>query len=153
MRKVLFWVKKIGRFIFRNPHKRLTILIYFYTAVYRYRMLYWKSKRLEKSIGVRNKESSDCESEDVLKRAYYIGRLVEATARGTPWESKCLVCALTARKLLLAEGIATTLYLGVGKENDKMIAHAWLRCGQLYITGGNGSGYAAVTHFLCKPSV
>ena len=28
-----------------------------------------------------------------------------------------------------------------------MIAHAWLRCGQMYVTGGNGSSYAMVAKF------
>ena len=44
-------------------------------------------------------------------------------------------------------GIHSTLYLGVGKDEGKMIAHAWLRCGQMYVTGGNGSSYAMVAKF------
>ena len=28
-----------------------------------------------------------------------------------------------------------------------MIAHAWLRCGQIYVTGGDGQGYAVVAKF------
>jgi hypothetical protein len=43
--------------------------------------------------------------------------------------------------------ISSTLYLGVGKDNDQMVAHAWLRCGQLYVTGGNGSNYSMVAKF------
>ena len=66
---------------------------------------------------------------------------------GQEWESKCLVRAMTARKLLKEAGIHSTLYLGVGKDEGKMIAHAWLRCGQMYVTGGNGSSYAMVAKF------
>lgn len=58
-----------------------------------------------------------------------------------------MVRAMTARKILLKKGINSTLYLGVGKEDGKMVAHAWLRCGQLYVTGGNGTGYAMVAKF------
>ena len=40
------------------------------------------------------------------------------------------------------------MYLGVGlDENKKMIAHAWLRCGQLYVTGGDGHEYTTVACF------
>ena len=28
-----------------------------------------------------------------------------------------------------------------------MKAHAWIRCGKMYITGGNGAGYATVAKF------
>lgn len=43
--------------------------------------------------------------------------------------------------------ISSTLYLGCNIENGKMIAHAWLRCGKMYVTGGDGSGYAVVDMF------
>lgn len=59
-----------------------------------------------------------------------------ATIR-TPWESKCLVRALTAQRMLKKRDVYTTLYLGVGKDtNNKMLAHAWLRCGEFIMTGG-----------------
>lgn len=45
--------------------------------------------------------------------------------------------------------IKTTLYLGCKPdENGKIDAHAWLRCGEVYVTGGNGEGYAVVAYFL-----
>ena len=37
--------------------------------------------------------------------------------------------------------------MGVGLEDGKMIAHAWLRCGLLYVTGGTGQGYSTVAKF------
>ena len=81
----------------------------------------------------------------------YRGRIrlarVNRITEHTLWESKCLVRAMTARKLLKEAGIHSTLYLGVGKDEGKMIAHAWLRCGQMYVTGGNGSSYAMVAKF------
>ena len=39
------------------------------------------------------------------------------------------------------------MYLGCGTEDDKMVAHAWLRCGEMYVTGGDGEGYAVVSKF------
>ncbi|WP_051204843.1 lasso peptide biosynthesis B2 protein [Butyrivibrio sp. VCD2006] len=61
--------------------------------------------------------------------------------------------ALTAQKLLLEKGIESTLYLGCKEdETGKMVAHAWIRCGKAYVTGGNGAadGYAIVEKFRAR---
>ena len=39
--------------------------------------------------------------------------------------------------------------LGCKIEDGKMVAHAWLRCGEMYVTGGNGAEYAMVDKFYC----
>lgn len=81
----------------------------------------------------------------VLKVAYAVNRVCNRTR----WESKCLVRALTAQRLLRKKKIPSTLYLGCGLDDEgNMIAHAWLRCGRIYVTGGNGDGYAVVDKFL-----
>ena len=42
-------------------------------------------------------------------------------------------------KMLERRNIESTLYLGTAKDlNGKLIAHAWLRSGPLYITGKEG---------------
>lgn len=98
-------------------------------------------------MGERGVESELTEDMDNMKIAKRVGIHVNRITQHTMWESKCLVRAMTARKLLKQKGIHSTLYLGVGKEDGKMVAHAWLRCGQLYVTGGNGDGYAMVAKF------
>lgn len=143
-------LKKAYRFLKYGDKKWLTIKIIFYTAIYRFLILTMKAERLEKRIGIRGEQSEPTETEDNLRKAYWIGKRVCRIADHTPWESKCLVRSLTARKLLNEAKIPSTLYLGVGKEDDKMIAHSWLRCGELYVTGGNGANYATVATFLCK---
>ena len=76
-----------------------------------------------------------------------VKRAVECAAKRTPWESACLVRALTAKKLLNRRGLPCTLYMGVARDDSgAMIAHAWLRCGTVPVTGGDGSGYT-VTGF------
>ena len=65
----------------------------------------------------------------------------------TAWESKCLVRALTAQRLLKKKGIPSTMYLGCKMEEGNMVAHAWLRVGKLYVTGGNGESYSKVDRF------
>lgn len=137
-------------FLLHNHQKKRTAAVYGLTAFYRLQMLLIPSKILEKNWGEKGKESAEKETEEHYKLAYYISKEVNRVADRTPWQSLCLVRALTARHLMLRRGIPTTLYLGVGKdENQKMIAHAWLRCGEMYLTGGNGSEYATVAKF-CK---
>lgn len=67
----------------------------------------------------------------------------------TPWPSVCLPQAMTAKALLRRHGIPSTLYLGAAfNESKALMAHAWLRCGPLYVTGGPGhEHYGVVASF------
>lgn len=67
----------------------------------------------------------------------------------TPWPSVCLLQAITAKVLLRRRGIPSTLYLGATFDESKsLLAHAWLRCGPLYVTGGPGhEHYGVVASF------
>jgi hypothetical protein len=54
----------------------------------------------------------------------------------TFWDSKCLVRAIAAMRMLGRRKIASTLYLGTAKDkHGHLIAHAWLRSGPQIITG------------------
>jgi hypothetical protein len=35
----------------------------------------------------------------------------------------------------------------VKRDNGKMVAHAWIRTGEFYLTGGDGTDYAMVAKF------
>jgi tRNA pseudouridine-54 N-methylase len=65
-----------------------------------------------------------------------ISQAIRVMSRHTVWESQCLVRAIAAKKMLERRRIESTLYLGTARDQSgKMIAHAWLRSGPLYITG------------------
>lgn len=140
-------IRRIISFLTDNKDKWLTIQVYFYAAFYRACILLVPRPKLESMLGKRGEESPHEETIEHLRMAKRVGIHVNRVTTHTPWESKCLVRAMTARKLLEKRGVSTTLYLGVGKDNGKMVAHAWLRCGQLYVTGGNGETYAMVAKF------
>lgn len=74
-------------------------------------------------------------------RAKRIGRLVEQIANNTPWESKCLVQAMTAQILLKQLNIPHVMFFGLGKTDAKdpkpLKAHAWLTSDRIHVTGGN----------------
>ncbi|MDF1655422.1 MAG: lasso peptide biosynthesis B2 protein [Coxiellaceae bacterium] len=81
-----------------------------------------------------------------------VAKSIKAVAAVVPWQSKCLVQAMAAKQMLARRGVDTTLYLGVLKEGSDMKAHAWLRCGPLFITGGNGERtYTIVRTFYSQP--
>lgn len=128
----------------------MTLKAWVLSAYYRFQMINTDTKVLPQKWGVAGKESPDEVSLDEYRYAKKVAYSVNQVCGKTKWESKCLVRALTAQRLLAERNISSTLYLGC-RLNDKqnMIAHAWLRCGKMYVTGGNGSaqGYAIVEKF------
>lgn len=137
----------IKGFITSNPNKKITLAVWLYAAWYRFRIRFFPMKYLRRTFGAEGEESSEDGTEEEYRYAKLVSRYVNRSADKTPWESKCLVRALTAQRLLKKKKIANTLYLGVKTTDGKMLAHAWLRTGKLYVTGGNGEGYAMVAKY------
>nr|WP_281288266.1 lasso peptide biosynthesis B2 protein [Paenibacillus methanolicus] len=118
---------------------RLLVAIAFtLMGVFRFAILFIPFRHLARTMGRRNGNTPVSVERHTLMKAAKIGWAIERTSRFTPWESKCLVKALAGQTLLRVLRVPTTLYLGVSKdESNKMIAHAWLRCGELILTGAN----------------
>ncbi|MFZ2961149.1 MAG: lasso peptide biosynthesis B2 protein [Candidatus Ozemobacteraceae bacterium] len=71
-----------------------------------------------------------------------------AMSRRMPWKNKCFALAISAKMILRFRGIESTLYLGLKKGgSDDLDAHAWLRCGDFSVTGGDGTGFTSVSNF------
>lgn len=140
-------LKKIINFIKYNEHKRMTILTYIYSRKYKNQVWGAETKQLEKLWGKRGEKSESTDTVENYRYARKVSYCVNEVCGKT--KDKCLVRALTAQKLLSKKKIKTTLYLGCRPdENGNIDAHAWLRCGEVYVTGGNGEGYAVVAYFL-----
>lgn len=112
--------------------------------------------RLERLLGTRFAESPDVVADGHVRQAERIGRLVRSTSARVPWRSDCLPQAMTAKLLLRRRGIDSTLYVGAAFLDTKpgqpvpreLRAHAWLRCGSVYVTGGAGRRrFGAVVSF------
>src|SRR5690348_1002674 len=84
-------------------------------------------------------------------RAIHIGRIVEAAAARAPWRADCYPQALTARTFLELRRIPHVVSFGVRRDGDALIAHAWVRAGDVDVTGGNGSEYTEVGRFSWSP--
>jgi hypothetical protein len=81
-----------------------------------------------------------------------IARAVAVMSRHTPWENTCLVQAVAAKLMLRRRGIPSTLYLGVSKGEQGLVAHAWLRSGACILTGDAGrQRFTVISTFAEKP--
>lgn len=140
-------ITKLFRFVKYNRERYLSFQALLYSAVFRLQILCIKPKKLHKQWGIRGEESPTTETQEAYRYAARVAYAVSRVCDRTSWESKCLVRALIAQKLLAKKKISSTLYLGCGTEDGKMVAHAWLRCGEHYVTGGNGEKYAIVDKF------
>jgi hypothetical protein len=145
--KLISKIKVFSRLSFAS--KRLLFEALLYSAVARAVILLIPFKKYRKYFGRVNEETPL----DINREQYIVIRTVEwavkAVCLRTPWESKCLVQALTAQRMLKKREIASTLYLGVNKNvKDNLSAHAWLRSGQVYVTGGyNKDEFVQVAKF------
>lgn len=93
------------------------------------------SKVVEK-LSIQMAESSRISYEANQYKLRQVSESIEVASRNTFWQCKCLVRAIAAMKMLERRKMDSTMYLGTAKDDQgKLIAHAWLRCGNLYITG------------------
>ena len=152
MKKLMVLLRCLKKLLFEFSFedKILFTEAFILTGINRYKILHVPFSKLKIGLGEHNKESSSQASLEEYKVVRKIQNAVVNTSRYTPWESLCLVQSMTVQKMLTRRKISSTLYLGVNKDsNNEMKAHSWIRCGQIYVTGGNGTGYATVAKF-CK---
>jgi hypothetical protein len=73
------------------------------------------------SIGTALNDSAEVDS-----RVAMTAHLVSVAGWSGPLHPSCLAKSLTLRWLLMRQGIAADLRIGIRKENEKMAAHAWV---------------------------
>jgi hypothetical protein len=109
---------------------------------------------LARVLGLRQGQTPEEVRAETVARAAAVGWAIRAAASYLPWESTCLVRALAGAVLLRRSQIGGTLYLGVATETEAaegMSAHAWLRCGELVLTGeAERARYTPVASFVCR---
>lgn len=141
-------MSKLVKFI-KLPMKKKLMFIEVYIALgyARLAMLHKPFIRIAQKLGEANKETA-CSNEGIDMRSInQVSRVIKTLSKHTFWKSECLVQAYAAARLLRRRKQPYTVYMGVAKdENGKMIAHAWLRCGMMYVTGGNGSVKYTITN-------
>lgn len=114
----------------------LLIRAYFLSGVFRFAIVFLPFKYVKRYLGEAKVESPYEVNEESYREARRIRSMVLLACKYTPWESKCLVRAMLVQYFLKQKNIATTVYLGVNKDDfNNMKAHAWIRCGEMIITG------------------
>ena len=79
---------------------------------------------------------------------------IAAAAQRVPWRSDCLVQVIAASRWMRRYHLRPDFYLGVSIPEDGVLAaHAWLRYGDLTVTGGSHSGFAALIEPATKNDV
>lgn len=80
--------------------------------------------------------SEKCEAERIR-------RAVGVASSRAPWASTCLAQALAGIAMMQRRGLGGTLYLGIAPRGgaaalstEGLAPHAWLRCGDVLMTGG-----------------
>ncbi|MFN8010172.1 MAG: lasso peptide biosynthesis B2 protein [Holophagaceae bacterium] len=106
-------------------------------------------RRLAAQLGELGAESPGTLPEAAGPEVDAVGWAVAAMAARVPWDSLCLARALAAYRMLARRGLAATVYFGVRQEPGKALsAHAWLRCGDRLVSGGEGrEDYRVICRF------
>ncbi|MGM8211562.1 lasso peptide biosynthesis B2 protein [Virgibacillus sp. W0430] len=130
---------KIKLFFRLNWRKKAILLeAYFYLGLARVIKLLPMS-RIAPLLGKKSEETSFSVRKEEREQLASVSESIHMMCRYTFWESACLVRAIAAQMMLRRRKIASTLYLGTGKdETGAFIAHAWLRSGPYYLTGREG---------------
>jgi hypothetical protein len=117
--------------------KILFFQAFFLSGISRIAILFIPFRVVKRFLGTPKKDSSYEIKIEEYRRVKRIAWAVNQASKYTPWESKCLVKAITAQRMLKRYKIYSTIYLGVNKdEKNNMEAHAWLRSGSVFVTGG-----------------
>lgn len=107
-------------------------------------------RRLEKYLGKRFVETTTKINDEHVILAKKLRWIIAAVSPHTPWNSNCYPQALCAKYLLRRAGVPSTLYMGVSFKpgGGALQGHAWLRCGQVYVTGGDSRDeFGAIASF------
>lgn len=139
---------RVGRFLQLSGHRRALLLeaaLLLGSVQLAARVL--DDARLTRWLGRQTSATPGPRSAEQLRLAEEVGWAIAAAARHLPSDPVCLPQALAARLMLRRRHVPSTLYLGVARTPGP-IAHAWLRVGDLVVTGAEGvHRYVVVSTF------
>lgn len=112
----------------------------------RFRILFTPFEQIAGQLG-----DAQVETPDVEISANCLPQLKTAIRRAVKYalhDSNCYDQALTGMVLCRRRMIPATIYFGLSKDDGKLNAHAWLRCGHFVLTGsGMKNKYTAIAWF------
>lgn len=107
-------------------------------GVFRGAILFVPFKTLAGRLGKHMTETPSTPADAATRQeTIAVARAVRTMGRNLPWHSSCLVQAAAGKRMLDRRRIPATLYLGAAQDdNGRLLAHAWLRSGDMILTGG-----------------
>lgn len=128
----------LKKFIYLSFHeKKMTLLAFWYSFVAWLIVTFLPLKYYSRYLGKLNHTFN---TGPALEQTGMIVRAVFRSSKYAPWNTRCLINAIAGKFLMNRYRIPSTLYLGVAKEQgSRLIAHAWLKSGDQFITGRRGS--------------
>ncbi len=149
-------MKLVKKFLdLKSNKKKLFVEAYFLLGFSRWLILTRPFSKIAYILGEENTETPESNHGVDIKLVKEVAKAIQVMSKYTFWESKCLVQAYAAKKMLRKRKQKTTVYLGVSKnEKGDMIAHAWLRCGTFFVTGGGGhENFIVTSSFSDMPKI
>lgn len=135
----MIFLQKIKSFVLLDSRRKLLLTEAFIFLAWGRIQKTKQFSRIAPSLGTYMDETTTNLNNSNIIVLKNISDAIYIMSKYTFWESQCLVKAIAALKMLERRQIECTLYLGTGKDDSgKLIAHAWLRSGPLYITGSEG---------------
>lgn len=104
-----------------------------------------KFKYLSDTLGDPNKTHAYHPNNTALSQIQNISIVIQKIA--PCFKFKCFAQAIAAQRLLKKRNIPSELYLGVNKNDATLKAHAWLKCGDIFVTGKKG--HESFTSVIC----
>lgn len=137
MKILLKYYRKMRTFFgMKWPEKKLIAEALVLAGIYRLMILVVPFKKIKDSLGDYMEDSPFEMDELKYKTIIDIRWAIKTVCRSTPWKSNCFVQALTAKKMLRKRKQPYTVYFGIYKDSENsMKAHAWTRCGKVFVTG------------------
>lgn len=136
-------LSRVDKYLFNEAYVRLGIMRAAIQTV--------PFKRLVRSLTQQQEFQSIKINDADLRMAQAIGNAVRTAANNTPWQSACLTQVLAAQRMMEKRGIGGVICIGAtmdGRIIDKIRAHAWLKCGDEFITGEEGhEDYPVLTSY------
>jgi hypothetical protein len=129
--------------------KKLLVETTLWLLISRLAILILPMRWILRSCGTQYAQSTESITEEQRVTVERIAWAIDAVRWITPWDSNCLARSVAGKRLLQRRGLTSTLYLGVSKSTPQtLIAHAWLRCGDQYVTGNpRQNTYTVVSTF------
>ncbi len=100
-------------------------------------------------LGQQQTETETTEPSAYQKEQIMQTKVAMVRCRHLIWARKCLVESVAAKRMLQRRNIPATLYMGIAKNKfGKMMAHAWLRSGNIWVAGGRNRHQYTVVGFF-----